>query len=98
MGRTRPGAAGPARGARHRRGPGPGHCSGGGRSKAQGVPADRFGAGLAALAAFVEREGPAKLPRSHGTSLGTWLNNQKAHRDKLSPEQIGQLEALGVAW
>ncbi|GAA2274236.1 hypothetical protein GCM10010430_70280 [Kitasatospora cystarginea] len=60
--------------------------------------ADRFGAGLAALAAFVEREGPAKLPRSHGTSLGTWLNNQKAHRDKLSPEQIGQLEALGVAW
>ncbi|MBD0695820.1 helicase associated domain-containing protein [Streptomyces sp. CBMA123] len=63
--------------------------------------ADRFGAGLAALAAFVEREGHARVPRSHkedGTSLGTWLNNQKARRDKLSPEQLGQLEALGVAW
>ncbi|MER7671211.1 Helicase associated domain protein [Kitasatospora sp. NPDC096128] len=63
--------------------------------------ADRFGAGLAALAAFVEREGHAKVPRTHkegGTSLGTWLNNQKARRDKLSEEQRGQLEALGVAW
>ncbi|MEV0193115.1 Helicase associated domain protein [Kitasatospora purpeofusca] len=63
--------------------------------------ADRFGQGLAALARFVEREGHAKVPRMHtedGTSLGTWLNNQKARRDKLSEEQIGQLEALGVAW
>jgi hypothetical protein len=42
------------------------------------------------------------VPRAHkteeGLSLGTWLNNQKARRDKLSPEQLGQLEALGVAW
>ncbi|MFE5586852.1 helicase associated domain-containing protein [Kitasatospora sp. NPDC056531] len=41
------------------------------------------------------------MPRTHmegGTSLGTWLNNQKARRDKLSPEQRGQPEALGVAW
>ncbi|MGK4586042.1 Helicase associated domain protein, partial [Kitasatospora sp. HPMI-4] len=63
--------------------------------------ADRFTQHLAALAAFVEREGHAKVPRSHkedGTSLGTWLNNQKARRGKLSPEQLGQLEALGVAW
>ncbi|WP_344640995.1 DEAD/DEAH box helicase [Kitasatospora cystarginea] len=64
--------------------------------------ADRFGAGLAALAAFVEREGHAKVPRAHkteeGLSLGAWLNNQKARRDKLSPEQRGQLEALGVTW
>jgi hypothetical protein len=63
--------------------------------------ADRFGQGLAALAAFVEREGHAKVPRTHkedGTSLGTWLNNQKARRDKLSEEQIGQLQALGVVW
>ncbi|MFF4384920.1 helicase associated domain-containing protein [Kitasatospora sp. NPDC001547] len=63
--------------------------------------ADRFGAGLAALAAFVEREGHVRVPRSHkedGVSLGSWLNNQKARRNKLSPEQLGQLEALGVAW
>ncbi|CAN3977397.1 helicase associated domain-containing protein [Kitasatospora purpeofusca] len=43
----------------------------------------------------------ARVPRTHkegGTSLGTWLNNQKARRDKLTTEQLGQLEALGVAW
>lgn len=63
---------------------------------------DRFAQGLAALAQFVQREGHAKVPRTHktneGLSLGTWLNNQKARRDKLSQEQRGQLEALGVAW
>jgi hypothetical protein len=61
----------------------------------------RFGAGLAALAAFVEREGHVRVPRTHkegGVSLGSWLNNQKARRDKLTPEQLGQLETLGVAW
>ncbi|WP_368662728.1 hypothetical protein [Kitasatospora sp. NA04385] len=26
------------------------------------------------------------------------MNNQKARRGKLSAEQLGQLEALGVAW
>ncbi|MFE5588527.1 helicase associated domain-containing protein [Kitasatospora sp. NPDC056531] len=43
--------------------------------------AHRFAQGLAALAAFVEREGRARVPRAHkesGTSLGPWLNNQKA--------------------
>ncbi|MEV7026681.1 helicase associated domain-containing protein, partial [Kitasatospora sp. NPDC093558] len=64
--------------------------------------ADRFAAGVVALAAFVEREGHSKVPRAHkteeGLSLGAWLNNQKARRDKLSPEQLGQLEALGVGW
>ncbi|MFD8781330.1 Helicase associated domain protein [Kitasatospora sp. NPDC059599] len=63
---------------------------------------DRFALGIAALAAFVEREGHARVPRTHktdeGLSLGTWLNNQKARRDKLSAEQLGQLEALGVGW
>lgn len=56
--------------------------------------ADRFGAGLAALAAFVEREGHVRVPRAHkegGVSLGSWLNNQKASRDKLAEEQLGQL-------
>nr|WP_223243605.1 helicase associated domain-containing protein [Streptomyces sp. CBMA123] len=80
---------------------GPGTCASRWWAKPKVSRADRFGAGLAALAAFVEREGHARVPRSHkedGTSLGTWLNNQKARRDKLSPEQLGQLEALGVAW
>jgi transcriptional regulator with XRE-family HTH domain len=63
--------------------------------------ADRFQLGLAALTAFVERDGHAKVPRPHnegGTVLGAWLNNRTARRDRLSEEQRGQLEALGVAW
>ncbi|MER7850616.1 Helicase associated domain protein [Kitasatospora sp. NPDC096077] len=63
--------------------------------------ADRFQQGLAALASFVEREGHARVPRTHkedGTALGTWLNNQKARRNKLSPEQLGQLAGHGVEW
>ncbi|MFJ9777657.1 helicase associated domain-containing protein [Kitasatospora sp. NPDC101157] len=63
---------------------------------------DRFQLHLAALAEFVEREGHARVPRPHktseGLSLGAWLNNTKARRDKLTAEQRGQLEALGVAW
>ncbi|MET8630883.1 Helicase associated domain protein [Kitasatospora sp. NPDC004669] len=62
----------------------------------------RFQQGLAALAAFVEWEGHARVPRSfkaaEGLSLGAWLNNTKARREKLSPEQLGQLAALGVEW
>ncbi|WP_406085856.1 helicase associated domain-containing protein [Kitasatospora purpeofusca] len=63
--------------------------------------ADRFQQGLGALAAFVEREGHARVPRSHredGTALGAWVNNQKARRDKLTGEQRRQLAALGVEW
>ncbi|MBV6701910.1 helicase associated domain-containing protein [Kitasatospora aureofaciens] len=63
---------------------------------------DRFQLHLAALTAFVEREGHARVPRAHktpeGLSLGAWLNNTKARRAKLGAEQLGQLEALGVAW
>ncbi|RKT09226.1 helicase associated protein [Streptomyces sp. 1114.5] len=62
---------------------------------------ERFQQGLAAFAAFVEREGHTRVPRSHredGTALGAWVNNQKARQDKLTDEQRGQLAALGVEW
>ncbi|MEE1826162.1 Helicase associated domain protein [Streptomyces sp. BE20] len=63
---------------------------------------DRFAAGLAALAAFVAEHGHARPARTHktadGLALGVWVNNQRARRDKLSEEQRGQLEALGVVW
>ncbi|MFE9427067.1 hypothetical protein ACFYNO_29335 [Kitasatospora sp. NPDC006697] len=35
--------------------------------------ADRFGQGLAALTAFVEREGHAKVPRTHGRQRCGWV-------------------------
>ncbi|MFI9366973.1 Helicase associated domain protein [Kitasatospora sp. NPDC053057] len=64
--------------------------------------ADRFQLHLTALAEFVEREGHARVPRAHktaeGLSLGAWLNNTKTRQEKLSEEQLAQLEALGVAW
>lgn len=81
--------------------------------------ADRFQRGVEALAAFVDREGHARVPRAYKevlgpaqgvtegsgggeavavVALGTWLNNQKARRAKLIPDQLGQLQALGVAW
>ncbi|SDT83464.1 Helicase associated domain-containing protein [Streptomyces sp. TLI_053] len=31
-------------------------------------------------------------------ALGTWLNNQKARRAKLSPGQLAQLAEHGVQW
>ncbi|MFE9427065.1 Helicase associated domain protein [Kitasatospora sp. NPDC006697] len=64
--------------------------------------ADRFRQHLVALVEFTEREGHAKVPRAFrtadGVALGTWLNNTKARRDKLSAEQRGQLQELGVEW
>ncbi|MFJ9461641.1 Helicase associated domain protein [Kitasatospora sp. NPDC101447] len=62
---------------------------------------DRFRQGLAALAAFVEREKHARVPRTHKegeVALGAWLNNQKARRGNLAPEQLAQLAAVGVEW
>ncbi|MFB7669032.1 helicase associated domain-containing protein [Kitasatospora sp. NPDC056138] len=63
--------------------------------------ADRFGAGLAALKTFVEREGHVRVPRTHkegGVSLGSWLNNRKARRAKLTLGQLAQLAEHGVEW
>ncbi len=79
---------------------------------------DRFQQGLAALAAFVERERHPRVPRPHKEpletveagpggeeqavvshfALGTWLNNQKARRAKLTPGQLAQLAEHGVEW
>ncbi|WP_267286691.1 hypothetical protein [Kitasatospora acidiphila] len=33
-----------------------------------------------------------------GLALGAWLSNTWGRREKLSAEQVEQLEALGVAW
>ncbi|MGF1431909.1 helicase associated domain-containing protein [Kitasatospora sp. LaBMicrA B282] len=70
-------------------------------AKAKTSRADRFALGLAALAAFAEREGHVRVSRAHredGLALGTWLNNTRARRAGLTAEQRGQLEALGVTW
>jgi len=50
------------------------------------------------LEAYIEHEGHANVSQSYKTSdgfnLGSWVNNQRRQRDKLSPERIARLEAL----
>ncbi|WP_329572917.1 DEAD/DEAH box helicase [Kitasatospora sp. NBC_01266] len=64
--------------------------------------ADRFQHHLTALATYVEREGHARVPRTHktveGLALGVWLNNQKARREKLTAGQLARLAEYGVEW
>ncbi|MFC5900735.1 helicase associated domain-containing protein [Streptomyces zhihengii] len=62
--------------------------------------------GVAALAHYVEREGPTVVPRGwcedlpDGTivRLGVWLSNARSRRVGLSDEQLSRLAALGIDW
>ncbi len=59
---------------------------------------------------FHRREGHLKVPRPHKeaveeeggrttlVALGVAVNNLRARRAKLSPEQIGELDELGMVW
>ncbi|MFJ5611059.1 Helicase associated domain protein [Streptomyces sp. NPDC093221] len=74
--------------------------------------AQAFQRGLAALAQWVEREGPDRpVPRGHSETitvdgqtervvikLGVWISNTKSRRDKLTAEQLGALREVGMKW
>lgn len=55
-----------------------------------------------ALTVFVEREGHARVPKSHeenGVHLGQWISQQRSRRDALTDEQRERLVSLdGWTW
>ena len=65
---------------------------------------DRWEMNFALLAAFVAREGRARVPRHHvenGVRLRTWVNSQRRsyNKERLGPERVARLEALpGWSW
>jgi superfamily II DNA or RNA helicase len=81
-------------------------------TKGPGKAQQAFQRGLAALAQWVEREGPDRpTPRGHAeeiavdgeadpviVKLGVWVSNTRARWDKLTCEQQAALAALGVPW
>jgi superfamily II DNA or RNA helicase len=57
---------------------------------------------IEALREFIAREGHARVPATHiegSVRLGSWVSEQRKHRDKLTPERQAQLAALsGWSW
>jgi hypothetical protein len=50
---------------------------------------------------FKEREGHCRVSKSHKEddhNLGNWVSSQRGKKDKLSPDQIKKLDALGFVW
>nr|WSS66795.1 Helicase associated domain protein [Streptomyces sp. NBC_01177] len=88
--------------------PAPAAKDGKASSKAQ----QAFQRGLAALAQWVEREGPDRpVPRGHSeeipvdgetepvaVKLGVWVSNTKSRRNKLTQNQLDALRKLGIDW
>jgi superfamily II DNA or RNA helicase len=69
---------------------------------AWGVLEFQWAKGFSSLQRFTARKGHARPLSSHkenGDKLGAWVVKQRSFRDRLTPEQVSQLEALpGWAW
>jgi hypothetical protein len=63
---------------------------------------DDWATAMAALHAFIDREGHGRVPRLHregSYNLGLWVANRRARADRLSPAARAELEALsGWTW
>ncbi|MFJ5680240.1 Helicase associated domain protein [Streptomyces sp. NPDC093097] len=59
-------------------------------------------AGLTAARAYLAEFGNLQVPQKYvardGFRLGTWINNQRRRRDKLHPDRVKLLNALGMIW
>ena len=57
--------------------------------------------GFSKLQQFKEREGNCKVPDKYKEGdfrLGSWVERQRSNQDKLTPERIKRLNALGFVW
>jgi hypothetical protein len=57
--------------------------------------------GFAALQKFHQREGHCRVlggNREFGLNLGSWVENQRARKKGLTPDQIKRLDNLGFSW
>ena len=63
--------------------------------------ADKWEEGFAALVQFNKDNGHVRVAQSHrehGFNLGTWVSNQRSRKERLTPDQIKRLNALGFVW
>ncbi|MFE2140510.1 Helicase associated domain protein [Streptomyces sp. NPDC059456] len=81
-------------------------ASAAGTTSTSGRGTEAFQKGIQALTQYLAREGGGTPGRSHTECLpdgsehrtGVWLANQKARRDRLSPDQLAALTHLGIHW
>ncbi|EPH41474.1 Helicase associated domain protein [Streptomyces aurantiacus] len=67
--------------------------------------AEMWAHNLTAARQYHRREGHLEVPRSHteqvagqSVRLGAWISQQRAKADKLTPERVEDLSALGMRW
>jgi hypothetical protein len=66
-----------------------------------GALSEKWEEGFSKLLKFYEREGNSTVPRGHnedGYKLANWVQNLRHKKFRLSPVQIGRLDALGFVW
>ncbi len=59
---------------------------------------DRY---FSAVRKFRQREGHFRVNRNHtedGLQLGTWMQNQRSQKDKLSADRLKKLNSIGFTW
>ena len=63
--------------------------------------AEAWEEGFSKLKQFKEREGNCRVPSLHKEgdfNLGQWVGTQRKAKDKLTPERLERLDALGFIW
>ncbi|MCQ4079705.1 helicase associated domain-containing protein [Streptomyces sp. RB6PN25] len=67
--------------------------------------AQQWAANLAAARQYQQREGHLEVPHRHteevegtGYTLGVFIANSRARKDRLAPERVEELSALGMRW